>query len=289
MEKFDRIVREALVMGGQARIRDTEITVNEIVRLSLDGKSQAEILEQFPALHAEDVHQAMGYAIDTSDIVQRIWQYWIRDNLNLQMELEILFEYPDLRENTDELERAIKVGISAMRLAQVELDYTNRISKMFTTNPNYSQADCVLINLESFFSRELFYPDQQIYISAPAFHKIKISKPNNLPNIIFPTEHELDYIISILAQREIKNLIDGESKPEISISRNGKTVSIIITRQIKLSDTGQSLYQEAIFNVASSISIVSYILHQAGSELKVTQDSDKVIFEFELPIFDDKV
>lgn len=64
--KFERIVREALVMGGQARIRDTGITVNEIVRLSLDGKSQADILEEFPQLEAEDVHQALGWQIVSS-------------------------------------------------------------------------------------------------------------------------------------------------------------------------------------------------------------------------------
>ena len=61
MSKFERIVRDVLVMGGQARIRDTEITVNEIVRLSLDGKSQSEILEKFPQLEAEDVHQAISW------------------------------------------------------------------------------------------------------------------------------------------------------------------------------------------------------------------------------------
>lgn len=109
MEKFDRIVREALVMGGQARIRDTGITVNEIVRLSLDGKSQAEILAQYPVLEAEDVHQAMGWYMRTFRV------------LNLSMEMrtpmtaiigyarlgQILISNKD--ENIEELQEMLKI------------------------------------------------------------------------------------------------------------------------------------------------------------------------------------
>jgi uncharacterized protein (DUF433 family) len=84
MSKFKRIVREPLVMGGQARIRDTGITVNEIGRLSLDGSSQAEILQKFPMLEAEDVHEALGWHSDYLENLNSGYMFELRGHLIIE-------------------------------------------------------------------------------------------------------------------------------------------------------------------------------------------------------------
>lgn len=59
---FDRITFAPNVMGGRACIRGLRITVSLVVNLVANGMSTAEILEEYPDLEAEDIHQALAYA-----------------------------------------------------------------------------------------------------------------------------------------------------------------------------------------------------------------------------------
>ena len=49
-------------MAGQACIRGMRITVSLIVNLVAHGKTNAEILSEYPDLEAEDVKAALLYA-----------------------------------------------------------------------------------------------------------------------------------------------------------------------------------------------------------------------------------
>lgn len=288
MSKFKRIVREALVMGGQARIRDTGITVNEIVRLSLDGKSQAEILEDFPQLEAEDVHQALGYSMDTSASIQANWRYWINRNLNARMNLELHLDMPDEFSTPEEILESIKIGIASMQIAATELDYTDTLTSINGIKAYENYKEKISIDLNVIFSHDLLFPDESIYISASTFHTIRVVKPEILSPVMFTAQHHFEYLIKLLALREIKNLVDGEPIPNIVILEGDCSIHFMITRRIKLGDTGTPLYlKEAIFGIASTVSIASYMLYQAGSELKVELVDDKIIFEFSLPIVED--
>ncbi|NBC17480.1 MAG: DUF433 domain-containing protein [Bacteroidetes bacterium] len=62
MQDLDRITFDPSVMGGRACIRGMRLTVSLIVNLVASGMSVAEILEEYPDLDAEDVHQALRYA-----------------------------------------------------------------------------------------------------------------------------------------------------------------------------------------------------------------------------------
>lgn len=59
---FDRITFDPNLMGGRACLRDMRVTVGMIVGLVASGYSSAEILQAYPYLEAEDIHEALKYA-----------------------------------------------------------------------------------------------------------------------------------------------------------------------------------------------------------------------------------
>ncbi len=58
---FERITFDPNVMGGRACIRGLRVTVSLVVNLVANGMSVAEIIEAYPYLEAEDIHQALRY------------------------------------------------------------------------------------------------------------------------------------------------------------------------------------------------------------------------------------
>ncbi len=62
METLDRITFNPEVMGGKPCIRGLRITVGTIVGLLSTGKTVQDVLENYPALEAVDIEQALGYA-----------------------------------------------------------------------------------------------------------------------------------------------------------------------------------------------------------------------------------
>lgn len=75
---FSRIIRDFNKLGGQPYIDQTEITVHQILVESLSGKSAQEIVDHYPQLTTEDIHQALSFAI--SDIFKGI-SYWKHDGI----------------------------------------------------------------------------------------------------------------------------------------------------------------------------------------------------------------
>ncbi|MEM1279204.1 MAG: DUF433 domain-containing protein [Cyanobacteria bacterium P01_D01_bin.6] len=59
---FDRITFEPQIMAGQACIRGMRVPVSLVLNLVANGKTIAEIIEDYPYLEADDVRQALQYA-----------------------------------------------------------------------------------------------------------------------------------------------------------------------------------------------------------------------------------
>lgn len=59
---FDRITFDPKIMGGRACIRGMRITVSLVVNLVANGLIDEEILQEYPELKKEDIHQALQYA-----------------------------------------------------------------------------------------------------------------------------------------------------------------------------------------------------------------------------------
>ena len=62
MTGFDRITVDANKMGGVPCVRGLRIPVATILGLLADGMSSQDILDEYPDLEADDIHQALGYA-----------------------------------------------------------------------------------------------------------------------------------------------------------------------------------------------------------------------------------
>ncbi len=62
MNKLTRITFDPQVMGGKPCIRNLRVTVGTIIGLLAAGKNTKEILEAYPYLENEDIHEALSYA-----------------------------------------------------------------------------------------------------------------------------------------------------------------------------------------------------------------------------------
>jgi uncharacterized protein (DUF433 family) len=60
----DRITIDADVMQGKPVIRGTRITVDLLLRKLSEGATQADILDAYPHLTADDIRAALAYAAD---------------------------------------------------------------------------------------------------------------------------------------------------------------------------------------------------------------------------------
>ena len=59
---FERITFDPDVMGGRACIRGMRVTVSLILNLVADRMSAEEIVDAYPYLEIDDVHEALRYA-----------------------------------------------------------------------------------------------------------------------------------------------------------------------------------------------------------------------------------
>ena len=62
--EFTRITIDPRRMGGVPIIRQLRIPVATVVDMVADGMSEAEILQAYPDLEAEDIHEALRFAAD---------------------------------------------------------------------------------------------------------------------------------------------------------------------------------------------------------------------------------
>lgn len=60
----DRITLDPEIRSGKPVIRGTRITVTDILEYLAGGMSEAEILEDFPDLRAEDIRAALIFAAE---------------------------------------------------------------------------------------------------------------------------------------------------------------------------------------------------------------------------------
>ena len=62
MNKLTRITFDPQVMGGKPCIRGLRVTVGTVIGLLAAGKTEKDILQAYPYLEEEDIHEALSYA-----------------------------------------------------------------------------------------------------------------------------------------------------------------------------------------------------------------------------------
>jgi len=64
VNRFDRITVDAGQMGGVPCIRGLRIPVATVVGLVAEGRTEVEILADYPDLELDDIREALGYAAE---------------------------------------------------------------------------------------------------------------------------------------------------------------------------------------------------------------------------------
>ena len=62
MRDHPSITIDPAVMGGKPCIRGMRVTVGMLLRLMARGRTEAQILEEFPYLRRDDIKDALAYA-----------------------------------------------------------------------------------------------------------------------------------------------------------------------------------------------------------------------------------
>ncbi len=62
MRRFERIVRDPEICGGQPTIKGTRVLVLDILDWLKEGETFEEILENFPSITREDIQEILAYA-----------------------------------------------------------------------------------------------------------------------------------------------------------------------------------------------------------------------------------
>lgn len=62
--RFERITVDPRQMGGVPCIRGLRIPVATVVGMVADGMTEADILNAYPDLEPEDIHEALRYAAE---------------------------------------------------------------------------------------------------------------------------------------------------------------------------------------------------------------------------------
>jgi len=69
MLRTERIVMDPDVVHGRPRVRGTRVRVADVLAMLAAGASEAEILQDYPYLSAEDVSACLDYAAAQADRV----------------------------------------------------------------------------------------------------------------------------------------------------------------------------------------------------------------------------
>lgn len=62
LQHLDRITFDPKIMTGKACIRGMRVPVSLVINLVANGKTTAEIIEDYPYLEPEDIRQSLLYA-----------------------------------------------------------------------------------------------------------------------------------------------------------------------------------------------------------------------------------
>ncbi len=67
MPLLERITVDPAVVHGRPAIRGLRIRVSDVLSLLADGATEAEILEDYPYLEADDIRACLAYAAAQAD------------------------------------------------------------------------------------------------------------------------------------------------------------------------------------------------------------------------------
>ncbi|MEO8610732.1 MAG: DUF433 domain-containing protein [Chloroflexota bacterium] len=269
MREFERIRIEK----GQAYIRDTGITVSEIVKKVIYQQSSSMLLVEYPTLDANDVEEAMAYAV--SDVIETI-AIWRNEGLT---PLSLIDGYSELllhdSQYTQEQKQQFNSTIyrSARHAVARWWNFTEWVYKTYRLDSEHYQAFLIDAIVQDVL-RELPRYDPSA--------KVKWDVTTNLPAVRADL-HLTTAIINLLTDRT-SLFLKIDSSFEIT-SKNADFVNFKIVRQFEYVNHRESIDIDKYAWRSGPLSLARLIIHEHDSELKFTFSSEQAIFEFDLPIW----
>jgi uncharacterized protein (DUF433 family) len=74
LHDFQRVTLDPEVLGGCACVRNLKIPVWRIVMMIAYGMTREEIIEEYPDLEADDIHESLRYAAWLAEETTATWE-----------------------------------------------------------------------------------------------------------------------------------------------------------------------------------------------------------------------
>lgn len=302
-DKFDRITRDPEVVAGQACIRDTGIPVYRVVRLATAGKSTDEILKAFPTLLADDVFQALAYAVGQ---LQQTITVWRNEGL---MPLTNIKGYSDLllNEAPQPPDQDAAVGEAPADLLAGSTAFTaeqwNRAIRIINADAGRAivcwshLADWArtyqepAIRWQEGMSLQAFVKQEQYLLAQHAPHKtIKAFIPEDLPPALDHGNLKLA-LVNLLTVDWTPTFTPAVLTAIIAAERSdADTLGITIRRQPD-ADT-QARYAGIspinFYTPGLPWATAALIIHDHGGKFEVFTDQETITFNFTLPVWQEE-
>lgn len=274
---FKRIRQDPDILGGQAYIDKTKITVNELVQQSLNGASLAELKKVYPQLTHDDIHQALSYAM--SDILKGV-SFWRHDGMTPLTQIK---------------------GFSEILVGKTDFDDLESI-------PSEQKQQWLMIIHES--SQRGIARWQQMgqwltHNYAPLSHQHEIIPVSQLledaKDLAFRYEPVLEIIVNglddsiaiecpkdlaiILASLMTTAKNTFSSPTTININCHEASLTLAIVRPLQYPDDNISKLLSIPFN---PIATAQVMFHQNQFPFEIAQDESNIIFQVSLPIWSEE-
>lgn len=276
MREFKRISVDPKVKNGLPCIRDTGITVSQVVKRVAHEKPTIEVLADYPNLESEDIEEALAYAVAEMPVAISTSLFDIRVPMtNIQGYSTLILELTKSGGITDEQRIDFVNGIStsSVRLNQMLFNLLNW-SRWVYGNPYSIPWSGIAISEALDLAGVSKNPNVQIKMA------------ENLP--LVRENGTLVIAFSGLVQDDFFRRFKKEAL--IIVTRQAETKILVhIERQFahETNDPMNSL--EPILIPTSPITTAAIIIQEHGGELQTHLSDNGVIFEFNLPIWQENI
>jgi uncharacterized protein (DUF433 family) len=269
MREFKRITVDPKVKNGLPCVRDTEITVSEVVKRMMQKYSH-EILADYPNLEAEDIEEALLYAIQDFSQTINTSAFEMRAPItSIQGFSDLFLKSPEKMEITDEQKMQFVEAISKSGV---------RAARMLTNLLSWSRT----IYVSSSHPSRRGVPISQVLDDAgiPKRPETTISIPEELPPV--RDNGNLFMAFANLIDDDLFGRFKNESR--ITVGRADETrISVQIERPF--GNVATKELPNSVLYPTSPISTAAIIIQEHESELQIQVTNDSILFQFELPIW----
>jgi uncharacterized protein (DUF433 family) len=270
---FDRITQDPNVLDGLPTIRDTGITVSELVKALMGGKTADEVLAEQPHLESEDVTQALMRGVRDLLAAMSLVGLDLRNHLtSIQVSGMVhnkKFDDLTAEARTDLIDSIMQSTSDAKERLW---DYTLWAEWIYDSSrptiTEYFERKTLNELVESALKKSGQGEHQVVGLDEPVLIRSSWCLERAIRALIV---NRLDLPLNTGASITV---VRTEQSPSLEINRYSEKMS-------------QFPYVEGHYlnGTATPLFVVAHIIRQHGSQLKIHPTEDGVTFEFDLPIW----